>query len=32
MRDVAGIFLLLSMENLDVGGAEVIVCQKGKVS
>jgi hypothetical protein len=32
MRFLAGIFLLLSMENLDVGGVEAIVCKEGKVS
>ncbi len=32
MRFLAGIFLLLLMENLEVGGVEVIVCQEGKIS
>ena len=30
MRFVAGLFLLLSMESLEVGGAEVIVVRKRK--
>jgi hypothetical protein len=32
MRFLTVMFLLLSMEVLEVGGKEVIVCKEGKVS